>query len=189
MSEATTRSLTTSFKPSDSSVSHTTYSNVIVDSGSSITESSNVVNFPKPYLGKESNKKEENGIQIKKSSNTVNGSEADFGDFMEYLHKAVEIGESIKLASNYNLNTTQNNEESRIKEAEEKMQKTQKMFNLYKYYSFIWILSVFLLGLFTALFVVGVLNAFSFISAITATIVGIIGAYLDWKAKERNYDS
>ncbi|WP_431811940.1 hypothetical protein [Lysinibacillus sp. FW12] len=189
MNEARTKTLTTSFKPSDSSISHMTSSNVLLDMGNSIVESSNVVNFPKPYLGKESNKKEEIGIQIKKSSNTVNGSEADFGDVMEYLHKAVEIGESLKLASNYNFSAMHDEKDIRIKEAEEKMQKTQKIFNLYKYYSFIWILSVFLLGLFTALFVVGVLSAFSFISGITATLVGIIGAYLDWKAKERNYDS
>lgn len=80
-------------------------------------------------------------------------------------------------------------QEKRVKEAMEKMQKIQTKFTLYKYYSTIWVISALLAGGFAISGVSGLLAPFPSISGVLATITGMIGAFIDWKDREKKYDA
>lgn len=134
----------------------------------------------------------------------ANKTEATSDDILEYLKHAVKISEGLRndaikiserLKSEVNShkvsaydNTLLGNV-NEIKEAEDKLNKVQRKFNLYKYYSLIWILSVILAGLFAIVGVSGLLGPFPSVTGVIVTVVGMIGAYLDWKDRERTYDS
>ncbi|WP_137744821.1 hypothetical protein [Robertmurraya siralis] len=75
------------------------------------------------------------------------------------------------------------------KEAVDKMEKLQIKFKYFKYYSFIWGFSAVLTLILSSLWIFNVLPAFPAFSGLLATITGMVGAYLDWKDRERKYDA
>lgn len=109
------------------------------------------------------------------------------------LRKAVEITESIslpvKLPSQLAYDELNVHYAEKIREAEDEMYKIQAKFNLFKYYSFVWIVSAIAVGVFITVGIAGLLSPFPSITGVVAIIVGMFGAYLDWKDREKKYDS
>ncbi|PIC56264.1 hypothetical protein CSV80_15655 [Sporosarcina sp. P12(2017)] len=159
---------------------------------SSTTEpvSNNLIHFPKKQLGNESDNFVNNRIQIQKASNTVVSEfENYYEDLNGYLKKAIDITERINLNATYKPYVgTSLKEDIKLKEAEERVLKIQAKFSAYRYYSLIWTLSAFLCGVFVVLGITGALATFSSTTGILATIVGSIGAFIDWKDREKKYE-
>lgn len=164
---------------------------------SSTTESvsDNLIQFPNNKLGEESNNIVNNRIQIDKASNTVVSEVGKhYKELSGYLQKAVDITKILNTNSNSNSNYNPysdgpSEESIQLKEAEDKMLKVQAKFNIYKYYSFVWMFSVFLAGVFVVLGVAGVLAPFPSGTGVAAAIIGMIGAFIDWKDREKKYDT
>lgn len=72
---------------------------------------------------------------------------------------------------------------------EAKMDRLQMKLKYFKFYSFIWGFSAFLALIFIILGIIGTLSTFPAISGLLATMVGVAGAYLDWKDRVKTYDS
>ena len=196
MTNSSTSQPTSAFNRSTSSSVSQLYDDVILkkETSTAKTDSSNVVHFPNPYLGKSGTKTGESRIQIVTPSNTtVPKLEPSYEELVEYLQKATEIAGTLNKVgtyTNYELaGGFHNDENNKIKEAEDKVYKVQKKLNLFKYYSFIWMFSIALIALFLILGLLEVLAFFPSFTGILASIIGAIGAYLDWKSKERQYDS
>lgn len=61
-----------------------------------------------------------------------------------------------------------------------------RKFTLYKYYSYVWSFSMVLLTTFLLLGLTNNIGPFTSIVGIIMSIVGMVGAYIDWKDNEKN---
>lgn len=138
------------------------------------------------YNPKDGNSKNTDNV-VKLSNLNVNDTGLSFTEVTSLLQKALYgIDELGKTASIYiDPGTTNTEDKQRLKEAEDKLIRMQKQFSLYKYYSFIWIFSIALFSFFVLMLVAGIFSPFVSLTGLIATIVGGIGAYIDWKDREK----
>lgn len=117
----------------------------------------------------------------------INDTDLSFTEVLSLLQKAMFAVEELERSvSNYNVSdSTVDDYRQKLKEAEIRLMKVQKQFSYFKLYSFIWIFSFILFSFFALMFVAGIISPFIAGTGLIATFVGGVGAYLDWKDKEK----
>lgn len=146
-------------------------------------------NFPqKPTSTNEGDYNKQNNL-IKLPNSNVNMTDLSIRDVTALLKTALDTIDELEQTAGYNVyGSLEGEHKQKLKEAEDKLIKSQNKFNLFKYYSFVWLFSIVLLGFFVLMFIGGIFDSFTSIVGVVAVTVGMFGAYLDWKDKEKSYD-
>lgn len=172
---------------SDSSTPNTTnYGGLKKYNDTTNLPKSNTPVYKKSLSGSKGHKVNNQSNLIKLPNYNVNKTDLSLDDVTALLKSALDTIEDIEENAGYKVNGSSALElNEKLKEAENKLIKSQDKFNLFKYYSFVWLFSIVLLCFFVLMFIGGAFNAYTSTVGVLAAIVGMVGAYLDWKDKEK----